>query len=295
MLDYLLLNGQKNYPSVAGIKLKKVLDEKKLNSEVVIFGSSVAEGGIDPEIITNVSGLSCVNLALSGRRIQDWQPLAYSYLEYADSTKYVIIDIFPNVFNYLTNIYYPHEFYPYLSNQYVKNSLSEINEEFDKICHIPYYYLTQLNSTIVLNTITYWQSYLTEDNLSNQLPNKGFSNDANEFKLTGFKPTEVNIDNRSLQAFKSFFKYCQDKRIRVILVGMPVYTGGQKYYNDLDKVYQIAEGWGKLYDNVTYVDFYSNNMLSSQKKHFHNYTHLNVNGANLISAYLGKTLASDTQ
>ncbi len=291
-LDFLLLEGQKNYPALANIKLKKVIEEKSLNSEIVIFGSSVAEGGIDPAILSTATSMKCVNLALSGRRIQDWQPLAYNYLEYADSTKIVIIDIFPNAFNFPHSIYHPHDYYPYLANRYVKKSLATINPEFAKMSQIPLYYLTQLNSTIVENAIKYWRLKIHKNSISHHLPNQGFKKIEEAFTQDLSTPTPVELDKRSIKAFSNLISYCETKGTRVILLGMPVFKKGRSFYAKVDRVYKIADELAKNHENSEYLDFYSTLSLNSNKYFFHNYTHLNYRGAKIISGKLAAYLNS---
>jgi len=145
--------GQKNYDSTAALKLKIFLEDKSIDPEIIIFGSSVAEGAINPQIISEATGKTAFNAALSGRRIIDWGPVAFSFLDYTKNSKVIILDIFPNTFNETENLYQPHEFYPYLSNKFVKESLAPISSTYEKMANLPFYYLTQLNSKIILNSI----------------------------------------------------------------------------------------------------------------------------------------------
>jgi len=276
--------GQKNYDSTSNVKLKLLLEEKTIDPGIIIFGSSVAEGAVNPKIISEITGKTVFNAALSGRRILDWNPIAFSFLNYTKNNQAIILDIFPNVFNETDNLYQPHEFYPYLSNKFVKDALAPISTSYDKMTSLPFYYLTQLNSKIILNSLEGVRGVVFSNPSKIPIGYMGFNKINSEYKegqLTNLIQPKISTRLKSL--YEQLFLQAANKNIKVILVGMPVYYKGQPYYNQLDSVYNWGTIWSNEYENVTYINLLNDNSFTHQQSYFANNTHLNNRGASKLS------------
>ncbi len=286
--------GQENYDTSACYKLKIFLNDKSIDSEVIIFGSSVAEGALNPEIISNFSGKTTFNAALSGRRIIDWSCIALSFIDYTKNNKVIILDIFPNVFNETDQLYQPHEFYPYLDNRFVKNALSPISDTYDKMTRIPFYFLTQLNSKIIQNSFDGILSILLNYPSKINFDLKGYKNIKDSFEFGDssilIKP---KISPRSIALYEQLFLHAAAKDIDIVLVGMPVYFKGKEHYQNIDSVYQWGEVWNAKYRHVKFVNFVNDTTIISNTKFFANSTHLNESGASFISEKVANKLKND--
>ncbi len=283
--------GQKHYDSNADLKLRLLLDVKTIDPEIIVFGSSVAEGGINPLIISNITEKKSYNAALSGRRIIDWNSIAFSFLDYTKNNKVIVLDIFPNVFNKTDNLYQPHEFYPYLNNKFVKEALSAISPTYYKIATLPFYYLTQLNSKIVLNSIIGIYDLLLNSQPKMSEDYKGYSNINSNYEkgnTSGLIQTEIS--QTSIKLYEKLILQAANKNIEVLFVGMPVYHKGKPHYNQLDSIYNWGTIWSKEYENVTYLNFLNDSSIIYQQEYFANNTHLNKNGASFISSKIGNYL-----
>ncbi len=284
LLDFLFKVGQKHFDSYSGYKFREILDTGSIDCNIIVFGSSVAEGAINPQIINDITSKSCFNASLSGRRIVDWSGLAYAYIDYSKNTEYIILDLFPNVFNYSELLYQPHEFYPYLNNTYIKTSIKNINSTYEKLCSIPFYYFTQLNSVFVRNTIVGIRDILFDIEPTVKSNYLGYHNYHQEFlqsDVTNLIPPRIH--ENSLNLYQQLIKKAADKGIQVIIVGMPVYKDAHLLYPNLNDVYKWGDIFAAEYDNVNYLNFYKDQIVTSDKNHFANYTHLSKNGASLIS------------
>ncbi len=283
--------GQKYYDSHAGLKLRLLLDEKTIDPEIIVFGSSVAEGGINPLIISNITEKKSYNASLSGRRIIDWNSIAFSFLDYTKNNKVIVLDIFPNVFNQTDNLYQPHEFYPYLNNKFVKKALSPISSTYHKITTLPFYYLTQLNSKIVLNAIAGIYDLLLNSQPKMSEDYNGYNNINSNYEngdVNLITPTEIS--NKSIKLYEKLILQAANKNIEVLFVGMPVFCKGQTFYNQLDSVYNWGTIWSNKYENVTYLNFLNDSSIIYQQDYFANNTHLNKKGASFISSKIGNYL-----
>ena len=287
--------GQKNHDSKSEFKLKLLLEEKTIDPEIIIFGSSVAEGALNPGIISRLVGKATFNAALSGRRIIDWSPVAFSFLDYTKNNQVIILDIFPNVFNETDNLYQPHEFYPYLNNKFVKEALAPISITYDKMTSLPFYYLTQLNSKIVLNSLAGVRDVVFHNPSKIPLDYKGFNKINSEYEegqLTNLIQPEIST--RSKRLYEQLFLQAANKDIKVILVGMPVYVNGQKYYHNLDFVYHWGKVWDSEYENVSFINFINDTTIINNQDFFANNTHLNKLGSSFLSKNIGNYLTQSS-
>jgi len=286
-----LKTGQKNYDSTGCYKLKLMLDEKSLDPEIIVFGSSVAEGSIIPKVLSEKTGKTSFNAALSGRRIIDWNSVAFSFLDYTKNNKIIILDIFPNAFNETNQLYFPHEFYPYLQNKFVKRALSPISETYNKMTSLPFYYLTQLNTTIILNSIVGFRDLLF--NFNSKIPDgyMGYNSITSTYEKSNLSNLiKPEISDRSIELYEDIFSAAAEKNIRVVLVGTPIFIEGRRFYQNIDSIYNWGKRWDSIYTNVDFVNFLNDKAIILNKNYFSNNTHLNDSGAMELSKKLGIVL-----
>lgn len=283
--------GQKHYDSYGSYKLKKLLEDKSTDPEIIVFGSSVAEGAFDPKIISTITQKSTFNAALSGRRIIDWSSVAFSFVGYTKNAKVIILDVFPNAFNETDQLYNPHEFYPYLSNRFVRQALAPVSTTYKKMTQLPFYYLTQLNSTILINSTESIKNLLLKKPSNIDADYMGYKNVNTPYeagKLSNVIKPEIS--KRSISLYEELFSKANEKNIKVILVGMPVYVAGKAHYQNIDSLYQWGNHWALAHPNVEFVNFLYDSSFVTQSNFFANNTHLNASGATVISTQVAEYL-----
>lgn len=294
-IDNFLKTGQKNTKSLSGIKLNRVLSKKDIDPGIMIFGSSIAEGGIIPNLLSEKTKLDVFNCALSGRRVQDWNCLANEFLGYSKNSKILIFDVFPYALNWENNLYFPHEFYPFLNNKNVRNALSPINDKFDKMTFIPFYDLTQLNSTYLANAVFTWRDFLLGKESKDSIEFEGYN------KVIGSNFPQkiedillpIEISEKSKVLYEDLINKAKNKEIKVVFYASPIYRENLKYFNGFDEIIDIVSLWQDQFDNVYFVDYSNDDEFIYDKDLFYNSTHMNFKGATLLTSKIADHLISN--
>lgn len=264
----------------SNIKLFKILETNEIDPELLILGSSIAEGDFNSEIITKESGFKTYNAALSGRKIQDWHPLAEEILGYASNTKIVVFDVFPNVFDWYENIYLPQQFYPYLGNRNVQSALASIGPQYAKLTYVPFYELTMLNSNYVIEAVSTWSCGLKRSNYSQieYVRNEGSNFDP--INLEHYVP--ISISNKSIELYYNLIRQFKSKGAEVVFVAPPMYAKGMLAYDQYDKVIEQVKIMVSSTDSK-FLDYSKDDRFVNNKYYFFNNTHLNKNGADAFT------------
>ena len=101
----------------------------KINSDIVILGSSRAKGHFNPKIITSATGLSCYNLGIGAGKTILEEAMWESLLKYNRPPKIVIqnVDLFS--LHPEKNIVFKKHFLPYLSEPTIYSNLEKIDKK----------------------------------------------------------------------------------------------------------------------------------------------------------------------
>jgi hypothetical protein len=257
--------------------------EGKINSDIVIYGSSNAWVQIDPGLIHDSLDATAYNLGINGHNFR-LQYFRHSLLlKYNRKPKLIILSL--NIFSFEkeNDLYNPDQFLPYmLNNKEMENTIIGFNgyKSFDfKIPLIRYYgkkeaiihtfYLLIKPSKNVVKRI---KGYQARDMQWNDDLLKA------EIKLGSY---EVKLDSSLIPLFEIFCNECKQTNIETILVYPPEYIEGQLFIKNRDKIMSIFYNLSKKHD-IPFYDF-SGDSISFQKKYFYNSGHLNKVGAELFT------------
>jgi hypothetical protein len=114
LLQFIVDEGLRHYDSLTYRDWNKIF-QGKINSDIIILGSSRARGQYDPKIIENETGLKCYNLGVGAGKIAFEEARWESLLKYNSPPKFLIknVDIFSSRFE--KNIVFKEQCLPYLS------------------------------------------------------------------------------------------------------------------------------------------------------------------------------------
>ncbi|UQD56808.1 hypothetical protein [Flavobacterium sp. K5-23] len=275
---------KKEYPVWNAIR------DSKVNSDIVIYGSSRAWVHIDPKMISDSLNVSCYNLGINGHNF--WlQDLRHRLLLKNNSKPKLIIhslDAFTLQKN--EDLYNAEQFLPYMlwNNQIKEATISYNGFPFvDYEIPIIRYYGRQK----AINTA--FELYLNpQDNPIQRI--SGYQGQARvwnsdfEKAKSKMKAYNVKIDTPSLHLFEDYLKECQSKKIQIVLVYTPEYIEGQKFVKNRDSIITMYNKFSKEY-KIPFYD-YSNDTMSYNKKYFYNSLHLNKKGAELFTHKLINTI-----
>ncbi|MCC6684771.1 MAG: hypothetical protein IT247_06850 [Bacteroidia bacterium] len=268
-----------------------LLMSHQIDPELMIFGSSVALVQLDDSLITAQTGMTTVNMGLSGVSFQQYRGLAKEFASYTTKCKYVVFVNTP--FELITRnlLYEAFNFYAHLGNSTMYKSLAEIDPVLvNKMKYIPCY------------PLTVYGSHFYRLSREGHKERKGIKPHAP--KPDGFLPVNIfqfndeslrNVQNHSLNIpvsdtmvnyFKEIISLYNAKGIKVILLSPPV----EKGMNDrISNGEQLAATWQQLAGTKNYFMNYDTDSLGTQRELFYNFTHLNSKGAAVFS----KKFASD--
>ncbi|WP_394773892.1 hypothetical protein [Flavobacterium sp.] len=263
--------------------------EGKVNSDIVIYGSSRAWQHINPIMITNEFNLSTYNLGINGHNF--WlQHLRHSLLLQNNiQPKLIIHALDMTTLVKRKDLHNLEQFLPYmLWNNEINKAIRSYNG-FDLVDYtIPLTRYSKVSGGIKESL------KMTKVSADKTWRIKGYrgediqwNSDFDKAKKK-MKNYEIKLDNPSIVLFDEYLRECKSKNIYVILVYTPEYIEGQKFYKNKDKIISLYKSFGKKY-NIPFYD-YSNDEISYNKKNFYNAMHLNKLGSELFTQKLIDTL-----
>ena len=285
-LKYSNRYAEKEYPTWNAIY------EGKINSDLLIFGSSRAWIHIDPIMISDSLGISSYNLGIDGHNF--WlQDLRYrELLKHNKRPKFIICSLDYFTLKKNKELYNSEQFLPYmLWNKDIKNStisyegFSTIDYEIPLLRYYGNYNAVETALRFSLgrlsNPITRVKGYQGRD----EVWNSDFDN-----AKASIKRLEVTLDKPTIVLFENFLKECKSNNIKLIFVYTPEYIEGQKFVSNREQIFGLYNKFSEEYQ-IPFYDF-SNDSISYQKKYFYNASHLNKLGSQLFTKKLIDTLKS---
>lgn len=261
----------------------------KINSEIVINGSSRAYQHFNPVMIGEQLHVPAYNIGMNGHNF--WlQYLRHSLLlERNKKPKLIIhsLDIFtlekkPNLSNFV-------QFLPYmLWNDKIKNATISYNgfELIDYTIPLIRYNKSRDSKKVALSMakiktdkVGRVKGYMPQD--------MQWNSDFNEAKKK-MKNYDIKFDDATVILFDKYLRECKSENIKVVFVYSPEYIEGQKFIKNRDEIISIYKKFSKKYD-IPFYD-YSNDPMSFEKKYFYNAEHLNKEGSEVFTQKLIDTL-----
>jgi len=264
--------------------------ESKVNSELLIFGSSRAWIHIDANMISDSLGILSYNLGIDGHNF--WlQNLRYrELLKCNKKPKYIILSLDYFTLKKNEELYNSEQFLPYmLWNKDIKNATISYKGFSTLDYEIPLIRFYG-NHDAVENSIRYFTGHLSNPITrirGYQGREENWNSDFDNAKST-MKSLEIKLDNPTIILFENFLKECKSNNIKLIFVYTPEYIEGQKFVSNRAQIMELYNRYSKEYE-IPFYDF-SNDSISYDKKYFYNASHLNKVGSQIFTKKLIDTL-----
>jgi hypothetical protein len=264
--------------------------EGKVNSDIVIYGSSAAQVHIDPQIIEDILDIPTYNIGIQGHNF--WlQYLRHKlFLKYNRTPKFIIYEVDVNTLDKRKNLYNLEQFLPYML---FNNSIRCYTKSYQGYSFFDYYIplLRYLGNKSVISPIVK-NSILQIDAPPVRI--KGFQGvekewgDDFEKAKAQMKYYEVKLDTPSINLFEKFLIECKERQINIIFVLTPMYTEAQPFIKNTKEVMSIFENFAVKY-SIPFLDYY-NDEICKNKEYFYNAMHLNKSGASIFTEKLAGDL-----
>lgn len=254
----------------------------RIESDIVIYGSSRALKHINPEKIEEAFGVPAYNLGINGHSIYSQLYRHHLLLKYNRKPKLIIQTLDVTSFDINSDFYNPEQYLPYML--YQDSMYYWIRNEFGRLDYqIPLLRFHGKKEAVVevgkllcapwTNKVYRIKGYKPRDLIWNE----DFSNAAEQFSNL-----KAKVDTLLLQEFDQYLGACARENIEVILVNTPVYIEGQKLVSNYKEVMDIYRELSRKH-NIPLLD-YGNDSISFNRNYFYNSQHLNETGAELFTA-----------
>ena len=265
------------------------LVQGKINSEILVYGTSRARAHINPKILEDSLHSSVYNLGIDGYTFNMEYCRHELVMNYNAKPKYIIQTLDYHMLGKIENLYQYEQFYPYIDNPIILSTIKKYNgfNWFDYNLPLVRYYGSTKQIISAANIL-----FRSSHNKGNRY--KGFHNmDINwtgDFEKVKAKNIYIyqTIENESLRLFEGYLKDMQMRNIKVIFVYTPEYIEGQRFVANRDEIMNLYNKISIKYE-IPLLD-YSSNSICLKKQYFLNAEHLNLKGSNLFSKMLAVDL-----
>ncbi len=257
--------------------------EGKVNSDILIYGSSRAWVQVNPSLIRDSLNSTAFNLGIDGHNFYLQNLRHKMLLEFNSSPKIIIHIVDISTFQKTDELYNSDQFLPYmLWNSNIKKATSTYKGFNFLDYYIPllrYYGKTEAIK-VFIKLIIKPQSNAIERIYGYQGQNKTWNSDFKKAKEK-LDHIQVVLDTCLISKFNNYLIDCKSKGIKVLLIHPPEYIRSQSFIKNRDDVISLFKDFEERLD-VSFYDF-SDNSISYNRNNFYNTTHLNQNGSELFT------------
>jgi hypothetical protein len=258
----------------------------RIDSDVIISGSSRAWVHIDPRILDSILHVNSYNLGIDGYPFH-MQFIRYLIFEkYNKKPKLIVQNVDFFTLYRRKDPYNKIQFLPYAQEELLQQELKIMGvSKFD----------------IYIPILSYQREFLYQGlreffNIEHYSDNRykgyrGWEKEWNGFELEQMllKDSIVSkIEPESIQLFDSFLNHCKRNNIQIILVFTPYYIKATEFTKNKDEVINIYRFFSEKYD-IPFLD-YSHDSLCYDTLYFYNAMHLNKKGSELFSLKLANDI-----
>ena len=275
-------------------RINFVTECKDVNADLIIIGNSRAEGSYNDALLSEQTGLKCINLGMAGFPFNFQYHIMYkTYVRQNSIPKYVLVEVGPfSFFDYSTPPY-TIEMLPYIDRPEFKFYF----ETCPELSYLDHYRIVRyagkyeemvleiqkLKDSLTTNSV---QTFLANDTLSNiAMP----TNEGYEKNYLKKKKFDLEKDPNIINLFNSFLDECEKQGTQVVLVCSPIHTTDGASHFDMQGFWNLmTEIAGKHKVKVLNYE----NLFGNDIKYFSNSMHLNIYGINCFTRKIAHDLDS---
>lgn len=265
--------------------------QHKLDPQIIIFGSSVAEVGFNSNLISKITQKSVYNAAIDGTRFDQYRYLIDELIDYSKNTEIIALGLSFFSLSPADKLTEPSRFYAYLDQEPIKDMFYDHDKtEYYKLKYLPFYTFSQYKHTYYKNSfIGFYNSLkhkkLAADSLNGFVPHYS-SWYGNEINVNN-KKEKIYIKRNTLYKINCLIENIKKENKKIILIICPLYYKAQKKFSN----YTEFKNTILSFRNKGAIVFdYSTIPINYNKDFFYNNGHLNFNGANKLSSRFANDL-----
>ncbi len=266
----------------------------RINTEVVISGSSRALAHYDPAIIGRVVGASAFNLGQDGSHTEEQLAILKAYLRHNARPKLVVQNLDMHTFTATKDILDPVQYLPHLAEPALYATLHRMNPEVWKWRYVPLYgYAVEDMRFHWMEGLMAWFGVQpAEDRFDGFGPtDAAWNQDFDRFKRRNPEGVSFSIDPAGVRALEEIITVCQSNGVGIVLVYSPQY---QEMLELVDNRTEVFARFHEIADRfqVPLWD-YSQSEICGRKEFFYNSQHLNLHGSEVFTTELANRLGPE--
>jgi len=264
-----------------------------LNNDLVFIGASSCWVSYNPVVFDTILGISTYNLGIDGHSWYPCQPLRYdTYMRYAEKKpKYVIINIDMGTFGIMNETMYEREqFLPYFwLDDSLVSAVREMKEFsiMDRYCPMWRYigYRRWIEAGVAS---TFGKEHFEDDGVYKG--HRGNEYPWERASLNTMDSVTIYCSSMVVDSVIEFVKERQEEGQIVVMVKSPLYHELQERFTNGDQMCHLYDSIANVL-GVEMIDYW-NHPIVYDSTYFYNSSHLNKEGANIISVQLAHDLDS---
>ena len=262
----------------------------KLNSEVLIYGSSRAWRQIDPKILEDsMIGRGVYNLGMNGHNFYMEYMRHRVVMQHNKTPKCIILSLDVTSMAKRKDLFNPDQFIPYFYDSLITNTISTY-QGFDFFDYnLPMVRFSE-NKWLIKEGVKCFikpSSSFTNRYKGFLSNTKKWTNDFDEARAKNLHMT-ISLDENTIKLFDQFLQDTRKSNVQVVLVYSPEFIEGQDFVANRKEIFALYYSFAKKYQ-VPFLD-YSNDSINYDKKYFYNSQHLNSVGVNAFTPKLASDL-----
>ncbi len=267
----------------------------RVDPNILVLGSSVAEVGFNSNLISDKCGLSVYNGAIDGTKIIQSKFIIDEFLSYSSNCNYIVIGLAFFSFSEATSLTEPSRLLAHFSNKHVQKNVRQVSPDlYTKLKFVPFYSFTQTKHSYYKNAFFGAKNIIkgkkpVTDKLNGFVPHHNKWNDS-RLTIDQFGVELLSISQGSVATFTEIVKQIKARKITPILVITPMYINGQKHFKNYNDFLLTAKNIAAE-TQVPFWDFSKSNVVLNEDFYYNN-GHLNSKGADMFSTQIADSLKS---
>ncbi len=286
IVDFVLgiISNQLFYSQETGKYARSTHAVEKTNAEIIVFGSSHAHRHYVPKIFEKELGKTCYNAGAEGQQLLYHTALQEMILKRV-KPKLIVLNIDEN-FLYTSKQAYDRlsDLHPYYAGH--SKELSAILGLKSRFIDFKLFFKSyQMNSTIV-HALRYYVSPQLDYHGYRPLYGKINPNKVNSHTKEEVKEYVELIDDNFVEVVEKFIDNARNNGCELVFVTSPTFN---KVNHDKNKSFiRIKEIIATK--KVPFIDFFNSSDFNGKSELFHDFSHLNNDGAELFTKQLTKKI-----
>lgn len=256
----------------------------KINSDIVVYGSSRAWRHIDPTMISDSLHIAAYNLGINGHSFKSQYFRHFLLLKYNMKPKIILQTLDVTTFEKNSDLYNPDQYLPYmLNNKEMKLMTYNGYPSFDYSIPMARYFGKKEAFIEILKLLLRPSGNKPVRIRGYHYNDLTWNNDLlkAQQELGSF---EIKSDSAMILLFEKYLKECIQEKLKVVFVYSPEFIEGQKFVSNRSNILTLYYKFSKQY-NIPFLD-YSNDSMSFHKEYFYNSGHLNKKGSEIFTGKL---------